>query len=82
MGVPASEVGYTTATTGRGDHEVHKGHVVALEKITLIYYNARSTAHLVYNIPVLHELITNFEERTDRDFAVVVLWLCTGKLIR
>jgi hypothetical protein len=32
MGVPTSEVGYTSATTGRRDHEVHKGHVVALEK--------------------------------------------------
>jgi hypothetical protein len=32
MGVPTSEVGYTSATTGRGDHEVHKGHVVALDK--------------------------------------------------
>jgi hypothetical protein len=32
MGVPTSEVGYTSATTGRGDHEIHKGHVVALEK--------------------------------------------------
>jgi hypothetical protein len=32
MGVPALEVGYTSATTGRGDHEVHKGHVVALKK--------------------------------------------------
>jgi hypothetical protein len=31
MGVPTLEVGYTSATTGRGDHEVHKGHVVALE---------------------------------------------------
>jgi hypothetical protein len=30
MGVPSSEVGYTSATTGRGDHEVRKGHVVAL----------------------------------------------------
>jgi hypothetical protein len=29
MGVPASEVGYTSATAGRGDHEVHKRHVVA-----------------------------------------------------
>jgi hypothetical protein len=29
MGVPTLEVGYTSATTGRGDHEVHKGHVVA-----------------------------------------------------
>jgi hypothetical protein len=28
MGVPASEVGYTSAGT---DHEVFKGHVVALE---------------------------------------------------
>jgi hypothetical protein len=35
MGVPTSEVGYTSATTttGRGDgHEVHKGNEVALEK--------------------------------------------------
>jgi hypothetical protein len=30
MGVPTSEVGYTSTTTGRGDHEVHKGHVVTL----------------------------------------------------
>jgi hypothetical protein len=32
MGIPASEVGYTSATIGRWDHEVHKGHVVALEE--------------------------------------------------
>jgi hypothetical protein len=32
MGVPTLEVGYTSATTGKGDHEVHKGHVVALGK--------------------------------------------------
>jgi hypothetical protein len=32
MGVPTLEVGYNSATTGRGDHEVHKGHVVALRK--------------------------------------------------
>jgi hypothetical protein len=30
MGVPTSEVGYTSATNGRGDHEVRKGHVVAM----------------------------------------------------
>jgi hypothetical protein len=29
MGVPTSDVGYTSATTRRGDHKVHKGHVVA-----------------------------------------------------
>jgi hypothetical protein len=28
MGVPTSDVGYTSTKTGRGDHEVHKGHVV------------------------------------------------------
>jgi hypothetical protein len=32
MGLPTLEVGYTSATAGRGDLEVHKGHVVALEK--------------------------------------------------
>jgi hypothetical protein len=32
MGVPTSEVGYTSATTGRRVHQVHKGHLVALEK--------------------------------------------------
>jgi hypothetical protein len=32
MVVPTSEVGYTSATTERGDHEVHKRHVVAMEK--------------------------------------------------
>jgi hypothetical protein len=32
MGVQALEVGYTSATAGRVNHEVPKGHVVALEK--------------------------------------------------
>jgi hypothetical protein len=32
MGVPTSEVSYTSATIGRGDHEVHKRHLVALAK--------------------------------------------------
>jgi hypothetical protein len=31
MGVPISDVGYTSATTGRGNHEVRRGHVLALE---------------------------------------------------
>ena len=32
MGVPTSEVGYTPAMSRREGHEVHKGHVVALEE--------------------------------------------------
>jgi hypothetical protein len=33
MGVPTLEFGYTSATTGMGDHEVHKGHVALAKKI-------------------------------------------------
>jgi len=32
MGVPTSEVGYTPVMPRRVDHEVHTGHVAALEK--------------------------------------------------
>jgi hypothetical protein len=32
MGVPTSEVGYTPAMPRREDHEVHNGHVVALDQ--------------------------------------------------
>ena len=32
MGVPTSEVGYTSAMPRTEDHEVHKGHVVALKE--------------------------------------------------
>jgi hypothetical protein len=32
MGAPPPDVGYTSATTWRGDHEVHKGYVVAFGK--------------------------------------------------
>jgi hypothetical protein len=37
MGFPASEVGYTLATVERGDHEVHKVHVVALGKKLVLH---------------------------------------------
>jgi hypothetical protein len=44
MGVPTSEVGYVSATTGRKDHEVNKGHVVAM-KIKSMYGNMYITPH-------------------------------------
>jgi hypothetical protein len=40
MGVRTLEVGYASATTGRGDHEVRKGHVVALEKKNIYIINS------------------------------------------
>jgi hypothetical protein len=54
MGVPTSEVGYTSAITGRGDHEVNKGYVVALEKIgycgsSTFGYDLSSKAELIFN---------------------------------
>jgi hypothetical protein len=39
-GLPTSEVGYTSATTGRGDLEVHKGHVVALERKKIVKHES------------------------------------------
>jgi len=38
MGVPTSEVGYTPAMSRREDHEVHKGHVVALDEKNVILF--------------------------------------------
>jgi len=32
MGVPTSEVGYAPTMPRREDHEIHTGHVVAMEK--------------------------------------------------
>jgi hypothetical protein len=61
MGVPISDVGYTSATTGRGDHEVHKGHVVALgaKKIQLItrqfIYGNRGQIHTQDKIEILRK---------------------------
>jgi len=45
MGVPTSEVGYTPAMPRREDHEVHKGHVVALEKIYIYIIRHTNVGH-------------------------------------
>jgi hypothetical protein len=49
MGVPTSEVGYTPAMPRREGHEVHKGHVVALEKkksCDHVYWQRDASYHL------------------------------------
>ena len=38
MGVPTSEVGYTSAMPRTEDHEVRKGHVGALDKQRKLIY--------------------------------------------
>jgi hypothetical protein len=56
MGIPTSEVGYTSATTGRGDHEVHKGHVVALGERE-VHFKANNVYQPHGNIrPILERL--------------------------
>jgi hypothetical protein len=60
MGVQTSEVGYTSATTGRWDHEVHKGHVVAIgvgdiipgTEITGQYCHTRLTSSHVFHAAI------------------------------
>jgi hypothetical protein len=71
MGVPTLEVGYTSATTGRGDHEVHKGHVVALgEKInfhrnrTRIFDTLYCNRYMEFNC-LLSVKVTHLIDRTD-----------------
>jgi hypothetical protein len=44
MGVPTSEVGCTSATTGRGDHEVHKRHIVRAKKVYVPYLFPENSA--------------------------------------
>jgi hypothetical protein len=51
MGIPTSEVGYTSATAGRGDHEVHKGHVVALATENLSHRHILFI-HVIYIISI------------------------------
>jgi hypothetical protein len=54
MGVPNSEVGYTSAMPRREDHEVHKGHVVALEKKRpLTCFSVMIPDALLYNFDLL-----------------------------
>jgi hypothetical protein len=47
MGVPTSEVGYASATTGRGDHEVHKEHVVAMKIYIYLFIKLKLGWHPV-----------------------------------
>jgi hypothetical protein len=63
MGVPTSEVGYSSAITGRGEHKVHKGHVMALppppQKKKIIYIKLQLGWHLV--AAVQHTFTQNTE---------------------
>jgi hypothetical protein len=52
MGVPTSEVGYTSAITAREDHEVHRGYLVALaqkKNILAIFRNFLTSFQTINN---------------------------------
>jgi hypothetical protein len=80
MGVPTSEVGYTSATTGRGDHKVHKGHVVALREI---FWNLYSLVVYWSEFLTIDNGVPDFKSRLYRgDFSfkgkipmVTIVWV-------
>ena len=70
MGVPTSEVGYTPAMPRREDHEVHKGHVVALGGKKIVYVDkhfSKSTLHFCC------------KRKKVKCILVQTLRLCTGR---
>ena len=50
MGVPTSEVGYTPAMPRREEHEVHKRHVVALEKKKKLINTSANSLYIKFNV--------------------------------
>jgi len=63
MGVPTSEVGYTPAMPRREDHEVHKGHVVALERERKkhLQCNSDNVQEIALQVPIISAAVTAFE---------------------
>jgi hypothetical protein len=58
MGVPTTEVGFTSTTTGRGDHEFLKVHVVALGGGTYLNNAMISKLELrLAEMPFIHVLV-------------------------
>jgi hypothetical protein len=76
MGVSASEVGYTSATARRKEHEVYKGKLVAVEKyIYIIIMNFKGWAIWPVPSPELQLLSPSFLWSPNRSlslWAVVV----------
>jgi hypothetical protein len=72
MGVQTSEVGYTSATIGRGDHEVHKGYVVALEKIKQLHQTKPATKQQVIQLhqtkPANKQQVNQLHKRTISEY--------------
>jgi hypothetical protein len=58
MGVPTSEVRYTLATAGRGEHKVHKGHVVALGSKELYHGVTHVCQYSVVGIVICYGLVS------------------------
>jgi hypothetical protein len=58
MGVPTSEVGYTSATAGRGDHEVDRDMWWHWQKLLLLLLLLLllCTLYVFYNCPIINVL--------------------------
>jgi hypothetical protein len=60
MGVLTLEVGYTSATTGKGDREVHKVHVVALAQKNYVMMAVKSKTTVLTDV-ALSSLIADYQ---------------------
>ena len=80
MGVPTSEVGYTPAMPRREDHEVHKGHVVALEKKIYISILDRACGPQVVNQFRKHRILPHNVKR-NLNFIQFILLRVAGNTL-
>jgi hypothetical protein len=65
MGIPTSEVSYTSATARRGDHKVHMGHVVALGGESTLHTQTSNHNDLNFII------VINVQEECSKMFAIL-----------
>ena len=76
MGVPTSKVGYTPAMPRREDHEVHKGRVVALDKIYIyIYIYTHTHTHTLQLCILEDEVFVTDSRAVKADGYTVILRL-------
>ena len=67
MGVPTSEVGYTLTMPRREDHEVHKGHVVALEEmLSVVCFLLGNSPASEFYVPYKIQSLGNYPEESIR----------------
>jgi hypothetical protein len=63
MGIPTSEVGYTSASTGRRDREVHKGHVALAQKSLS---NSQHKNNIYYTTTLIYRILDMLQDTVTK----------------